>query len=302
MSTDVSKRETDSANTTVSRFQESQRAFVYMMRRNPLYAVSIGFIGVYLTFSLVMAVDPSIIGYNPLQLHLQNILKPPSWANPFGTDILGKSLFLEVLYGAPVDAGIALSIVSIAIIIGTLTGSIAGYYGGKINEIVMRITDIFLAFPGFILAVAIAAALGPGLINALVALSAVWWPVYTRLARAQTLSIKQHHFVLAARASGVSSIRIVISHIIPNAFSPILAYATADLGNAIILFSVLGYLGLGAQPPNIDIGRIVYDGQNYIQTAPWYSVLPGVSLFVIVMSFALVGDFLRDYLDPRMRT
>lgn len=285
-----------------SRFRENKRALVYMIKRNPLYGVSIGFIIIYLVFSLLMTVYPSVIGYNPLKLDLQNILRPPSWRFPFGTDTIGKSIFLEVLAGAPVDAGVALSIISFGFVVGVITGSIAGYYGGKINEIIMRITDIFLAFPGFILAVAIAAALGPGLVNALIALAVVWWPVYTRLARAEALSVKQSHYVLAARASGLSSIRIILSHIIPNVVNPMIAYATADIGNAIILFSVLGYLGLGVQPPNIDIGRLVYNGQNYIQTAPWYPILPGIALFVIVISFALVGDFLHDYLDPRMRS
>jgi peptide/nickel transport system permease protein len=138
-------------------------------------------------------------------------------------------------------------------------------------------------------------------VNALLAIGAVWWPVYTRIARGETLSLKEQNFVLAARASGLGRTRIIVSHIIPNVATTTVAYATGDIGNIIILFSVLGYLGLGAQPPLVDLGRIVYDGQNYIQVAPWYSILPGAVVFVVCVCLALVGDMMGDLLNPKLR-
>jgi peptide/nickel transport system permease protein len=263
--------------------------------------VSFAIVCLYLSYSAIMLLDPKLLGYNPRLIHLNIEFKPPSLTYPFGTDSLGKSIFLESLYGMPIDAWASLSVILFAFVIGILTGSIAGYFSGMVDEIIMRVTDVFLAFPGLILAVAIAAALGPGLTNAILALAVVWWPVYTRIARGETLSIKQNQYVLAARASGMTRTRIVISHVIPNVTTSLVAYATADIGNVIIIFSVLGYLGLGAQPPAIDLGRIVYDGQNYIQSAPWYPIFPALVIFFIVLSFTFVGDLAGEYLNPNAR-
>jgi peptide/nickel transport system permease protein len=282
-------------------FQENRRVFLSLLRKSPLYLFGVVFVALYLGYSAVAGVDPSITGFNPTHTNLAATLRPPSLQYPFGTDDVGRSLFLEVLYGAPIDAGVSLAIILFSFTVGVLSGSIAGYFGGVVDETIMRVTDIFLAFPGLVLAVAIAAALGPGLVNALIAVAVVWWPIYTRIARGETLSAKEHQYVLAAKAAGLSRTRIVLSHIIPNVTTPMIAYATADVGNVIILFSVLGYLGLGAQPPHVDLGRLVYDGQNYIQFAPWYPIIPGLVIFVIVIAFAFVGDLIRDFLDPRMR-
>ncbi len=282
-------------------FRESGRILYSHVRRNPFYLLAVGFVIAYLVYSALAALFPQITGFDPNALNLNVALHPPSLAYPFGTDNLGRNLLNRVMAGAPIDAAIALIIVSFSFLFGALTGSIAGYYGGLVDEIIMRITDIFLAFPGIILALAIAAALGPGLLNAVLALSVVWWPIYTRLARGETLSVNSNQFILAARASGLPRSKIVTRHIIPNVIAPMIAYATTDVGNVIILFSVLGYLGLGAQPPLVDVGRLVYDGQNFIQSAPWYPIIPGIVIFVIVISFALVGDLIRDMLDPHWR-
>jgi peptide/nickel transport system permease protein len=281
--------------------QEDRRIFLDILKRNWLYSVSLAVVVLYLGYSLIGGLFPQITGYNPLHVNLANSLRPPSLKYPFGTDDLGRNILLEVLYGAPIDAGVSLVIILFSFGIGVMGGSIAGYFGGFIDEVLMRVTDIFLAFPGLVLVVAISAALGPGVVNAMIAMAVVSWPVYTRIARGETLTIREHQFVLAAKASGLSRTSIVISHIIPNVVTPMLAYGTADFGNVIILFSVLGYLGIGAQPPYFDLGRIVYEGQNFVQFAPWYPILPGAVIFVIVLSFAFVGDFLRDFLDPSMR-
>jgi peptide/nickel transport system permease protein len=282
--------------------QRRRELFLYILKSNPLYIFGLTVVTLFLGFSFVVALFPSVLNYNISQINLSNTLRPPSLQFPFGTDDLGRNLFLRVLSGAPLDAEISLSIVVVSLIVGVLTGSVAGYFGGAIDEIIMRITDVFLAFPGLILVVAIAAALGPGFFNAFIALVIVWWPIYTRIARGETLFIKEHQYVLASRASGLGRFRIVREHIIPNVITPMMVYATVDIGNVIIVFSVLGFLGLGAQPPQVDIGRIVYDGQNFLQFAPWYPVIPGLVLFVIVLSFAFTGDFLRDYFDPQMRS
>jgi len=285
----------------LSVFAEDVRVFKDVLRRNALYPLGLTVVIVYLAYSAIFGIFPGVISYNPSYTDLTVILQPPSLRFPFGTDDLGRNLFLKALNGAPIDAAISLSVVLLALLVGVLTGATAGYFGGIVQQVIMGVTDIFLAFPGLVLAVAFAAALGSGMINVMIALSVVWWPVYTRLARGETLSVKEQQFVTAARASGLSGVRIVIEHIMPNVLTTMIAYATADIGNVILLSAVLGYLGLGAQPPNVDLGRIVYDGQNFIRFAPWYSLLPGVMLFVIAISFAFVGDLLRDFLDPKMR-
>jgi peptide/nickel transport system permease protein len=280
---------------------ENLKTFLYFARSNPLYAFGLFFTAIYLVYSAAAGIDPHITGFNPTQTNLNLQLQPPSLRYPFGTDAVGRNLFLEVLYGAPIDAGASVAIVLFSFIIGLISGSVAGYFGGWVDEVIMRVTDIFLAFPGLVLAVAVAAALGPGLVNAIFAVAVVWWPVYTRIARGETLTVKEQQYITAAKAAGVGRTRIVLDHVIPNVVVPMIAYATADFGNVIILFSVLGFLGLGAQPPHSDLGRIVYDGLNYIQFAPWYPILPGVTIFVIVLAFAFLGDLVRDYLDPRRR-
>lgn len=285
----------------LSVFGEDIRIFKEVLRRNVLYPLGLIVVVVYLAYSAIFVLYPGIIAYNPSYTNLSVILQPPSSSFPFGTDDLGRNLFLKVLNGAPIDAVVSLAVVLLALLIGVLMGTTAGYFGGIVQQTIMGVTDVFLAFPGLVLAVAFAAALGSGMVNVVIALSVVWWPVYTRIARGETLSVKEQQFVTAAKASGVSGLGIVVGHIMPNVITTMIAYATADIGNVILLSAVLGYLGLGAQPPNVDLGRIVYDGQNFIRFAPWYSLLPGVVLFIIAISFAFVGDLLRDFLDPRMR-
>jgi peptide/nickel transport system permease protein len=284
-----------------TRFSEQRRVFFSLVRGHTLYAFGLVVVVGYLIYSLVVGLAPWILNYNPAQVNLAASLQGPSLAYPFGTDDVGRSVLSEVMYGAPIDAGVALAIVLFSVALGVVSGSLAAYVGGIVDEVIMRVTDIFLAFPGLVLAVAIAAALGPGIVNALIAVAVVWWPVYTRLARGEALTAKQQQFVLAAKASGVGSTRTVVRHIIPNVITPIIAYATADVGNVIILFSVLGYLGLGAQPPRVDLGRLVFNGQNFIGFAPWYPILPGIVIFVIVIAFAFTGDLITDYLNPKSR-
>jgi peptide/nickel transport system permease protein len=185
--------------------------------------------------------------------------------------------------------------------VGGLLGAISGFYGGKVDEIVMRVTDIFLAFPGLILALAIAAALGPSLLHVMEALLVVWWPTYARLSRAEALTVKENQYIEAARASGLRDIEIVFRHVLPNILPPLMIYATLDIGSVILNASVLSYIGLGAQPPQAEWGRMVFDGQSYLMTQWWLPIFPGVAIMVTVLGFNLLGDGLRDALDPRLR-
>jgi len=281
--------------------QENIGVLLQLFRQNPLYLLSSVLVAIFLLYSLVVGLDPGLLGYNPSIIDITMNFRPPSLTFPFGTDDVGRNVLSAALYGVPLDAVAGVSIILFSLVVGLVCGTMAGYFGGALDEVIMRVTDIFLAFPGLILAVAMAVALGPGMLNAIAAIAITWWPIYVRIARGEALTIRENNYVVAARASGFDRTHIVFDHIIPNAFTSMIAYATADIGNVIILFSVLGYLGLGAQPPRVDLGRIVYDGQSYIQFAPWISVIPGIIIFVIVISFALVGDLVRDFLDPSMR-
>jgi len=273
-----------------------------ILKRDPLSIVgtfiAIFFVG---TAAAVTIFGNSIVPYNPIVINPAISFLPPSLNHLMGTDNLGRDVFSRVVIAVPIDAEIAFAIVGASLLIGTLLGSLAGYFGGRVDDLLMRITDLFLAFPSIVLAVAVAVALGPGVDHVIEAMIVAWWPVYARLARAGALSLKDKPFVEAARVAGVSGFAIIRKHIVSNSISSLLVYATLDVGNAILYASVLSYLGLGAQPPQAEWGRMVYDAQDYLLHGWWMSVLPGVALFVVAIGFNLLGDALRDTLDPRYR-
>jgi peptide/nickel transport system permease protein len=222
-----------------------------------------------------------------------------SLAHPFGTDKLGRDVLSRVIVGARPALIVPMAVVLFAVLIGAPLGAIAGYKGGWVDEVIMRITDLFLAFPSMLLAMAIASALGRGLQNAAIALIVSWWPWYTRLVRGVTLSLKERYFVEAAQAIGVRDSVIILRHILPNTISPILVQATVDLGTVILAMGGLAFLGLGTQPPAPDWGLMVSEGRTYILDQWWISTFPGLAIFVIVLAFNLIGDTLRDIFDPR---
>ena len=226
-------------------------------------------------------------------------LAPPSLAHPFGADHLGRDLLARVLYGGRVSLSIALIVVALVVLIGVSLGALAGYFGGWADEVIMRLTDVFLAFPPLLLAIAIAAALGPGLTNAAVAIALTWWPWYTRLVRAQALSLRQRPFVEAAQVMGVNNFVIILRHILPNTLSPVLVQATLDIGSAILTGAALSFLGLGVPPPTADWGQMVNAGRIYFPDRWWYVTFPGLAIFIATLAFNLLGDSLRDALDPR---
>jgi len=231
--------------------------------------------------------------------NVPNSLLSPSLAHPFGTDKLGRDVLSRVIVGARPALIVPMGVVLFAVLIGAPLGAIAGYKGGWIDEVIMRITDLFLAFPSLLLAMAIASALGRGLQNAAIALVVSWWPWYTRLTRGVTISLKERYFVEAAQAIGVRDSIIILRHILPNTISAILVQATVDLGTVILAMGGLAFLGLGTQPPSPDWGLMISDGRTYILEQWWISTFPGLAIFVIVLAFNMVGDTLRDIFDPR---
>ena len=255
-------------------------------------------------FLVVAAVGPWIVPYPEDArgaVHLDRKLQPPSAAHWFGTDEVGNDVYTRVILGARVSLEIGLIITVVAACIGVPLGVVAGHVGGRVAEIVMRATDVFLSVPALVLALAVVGALGPGIVNAMIALSLVWWPGYVRLVQAKTLSLGQETFVEAARAAGAGRARIVFVHLLPNCVSPIVVKASMDMGAAILAAASLGFIGLGAQPPYPEWGAMISHGRNYLPTWWWYSTFPGLAIYFTVLGFNLVGDGLRDLLDPKSR-
>jgi peptide/nickel transport system permease protein len=234
--------------------------------------------------------------------NLPNKFLAPSLAHPFGTDSLGRDQLARILYGGRTSLSIGFMVVCVAVTIGVPLGALAGYFGGRADEVIMRITDVFLAFPPLLLAIAIAAALGPNFVNAMLAIALTWWPWYTRLVRAQTLSLRERSFVEAARGIGVKNPTIIRRHILPNVLTPVLVQGTLDIGSAILTAAGLSFIGLGTQPPVADWGVMINEGRLYLLAGRWWLVtFPGLAIFLMALAFNLLGDSVRDAADPRTR-
>jgi peptide/nickel transport system permease protein len=281
---------------------QSTRTFRHMLTvivRDPL---SLASTLVIILFILIAAFAP-LVAPSPEEgagkTNVSHRMLVPSPEHPFGTDRLGRDVLSRVIVGARPALIVPIGVVFFAILIGAPLGAIAGYKGGAVDEIIMRITDLFLAFPSLLLAMAITAALGRGLQNATIALVVSYWPWYTRLVRGVTISLRERYFIEAAQATGVRDSLIILRHILPNTFSPILVQATVDLGTVIIAMGSLGFLGLGTQPPSPDWGLMVAEGREFMLNQWWISIFPGLAIFVVVLAFNLLGDTLRDIFDPR---
>ncbi len=231
--------------------------------------------------------------------HADTPMYEPSAQYPFGTDRLGRDVLSRVIMGAQPALLIPMIVVILAVLVGAPLGAIAGYKGGWIDEVIMRITDLFLAFPSLLLAMIIAAVLGRGMQNAALALAISWWPWYTRLVRGVAAGLRERYFVEAARSIGVRDSVIILRHILPNCISPILVQATIDFGTVILAMGGLAFIGLGTQPPAPDWGLMVSEGRTFILKQWWLSTFPGLSIFIVVLAFNLLGDTLRDIFDPR---
>lgn len=226
-------------------------------------------------------------------------LLPPSTEHLLGTDELGRDVFSRILAGTRVSLQVAVVVLSFAVVFGTVVGAVSGFFGGIVDEIMMRFTDMFLAFPAFILAIAIASTLGKSLTNTMIALATVFWPWYARLVRGQVLSIRERDFIDAGRSIGLSPARLMFRHILPNAVSVIIIQVTLDIGYAILSTSSLSFIGLGAQPPSPEWGTMLSTARTYFRDAWWYISFPGVALTLTVFAFNVLGDGLQDALDPR---
>jgi len=234
-------------------------------------------------------------------LHMEERLQPPSRAHLFGTDEVGRDIFTRVVLGTQISLKVGAMILVVAISIGVTLGGIAGYFGGAVNEIIMRLTDIMLTVPGIFLALAITAALGPGVTNAMLALSIMWWPGYCRLVQAKVLSAREEDCVQAALSIGASRPRIIFRHILPKIISAIIVKASMDIGFAILNLAALGFIGAGAQQPVPEWGAMVSHGRRYLPNWWWYSTFPGLAMFLTVFGFNMFGDGLRHVFDPRAR-
>jgi len=277
---------------------ERLNSFFYRLKRSPLTLVGM----VIILFVVLTALfAPFIAPYDPFQIDPPNRLKPPSLEHWFGTDTAGRDMLSRVVFGTRISIRIGATVVFLTVISGSLIGLFSGYFGGIFDAVVMRITDIFFSVPYLILAMAITAALGPGLPNAMLPLILVWWPIYARLIRGQVLQIREAPYIEAARGLGASRCRIIFRHILPNAATPIIVQASLDFGNAIMYAAALSFIGLGAQPPAPEWGAMISLARNYLQDSWWFATFPGLAILVTVLGFNLLGDGIRDMTDPRLR-
>jgi peptide/nickel transport system permease protein len=271
---------------------------LYLLRQSPLVVVGFALIGLFIVVAIFA---PWLAPHGAEERFWQMPQRPPSWQFPFGTDTTGGDIFSRVIWGARLDLAIALIVVISAIIIGSILGAVSGFLGRAFDEILMRITDVFLAFPALILAMAVAAALGRSLTNLTIALMVVWWPTYARLIRGQVLAEKEKLYVDAARAVGAKPTRIIFRHVLPNAIFPIIVQATLDLGGVILTAAGLSFIGFGAGAGVAEWGLMIADGRSYLFQSPWIATFPGLAILLSSLGLNLVGDGLRDVLDPRLR-
>lgn len=244
---------------------------------------------------------PWVAPYNPFEPNLRNVLAGPSLSHPFGTDTLGRDVLSRVIYGSRISLLVGFVSVGIATLIGLILGSISGYYGGIVDEVIMRFVDLMMCFPTFFLILAVIAFLEPSIWNIMAVIGLTSWMGISRLVRAEFLSLKSKEFVLAAKSQGLSSMKIIFSHVLPNALSPVWVVATLGVGGAILTESALSFLGIGVQPPTASWGNILAQAKDNIEIAWWLSLWPGLAIFFTVMGYNLLGEGLSDILDPRRR-
>lgn len=248
---------------------------------------------------LIAAFAPNLVPYDPYEQNLNESLRPPSSIHLMGTDRYGRDMFSRVIMGGRTTIYSALLLVFLITITGTAVGILCGYHGGKLDSFLMRVSDIFLAFPGMVFAIAVAGVLGGGVMNAVVALACISWPKFARISRSQVLMIKEEPYMMAAKLAGSGTIKTICRHILPNIAGPIIVTAVLDIGTMMMEIAGLSYLGLGATPPTAEWGSMMSNGRSMLQTAPWTILAPGFAIFITVMIFNLLGDTVRDLLDPR---
>ena len=272
---------------------------IQKVKKNNIRARLFFFLALVAILLLVALFSEKLAPYDPYQQDLNQALLSPSSEHWMGTDRYGRDMFSRVLVGAQTSIFATLALVGVISVFGTIVGTLCGYYGGALDSIVMRISDVCLAFPGLVFALAIAALLGGGVSNAVLALAVISWPKYARVARSQTLALKSSAFVSAARLSGSTSMQMILRHILPNILGPILVTAMLDIGTMMMELAGLSFLGLGAQPPIAEWGNMMSGGRSMLQSYPWLVLSPGFAIFLTVVLFNLLGDTVRDYMDPK---
>ncbi len=277
------------------------RMSFYLLNRNRLQRTSLIIIILLILIAVLAPVIAPYPSHAISETNPRDRLLPPSTQYLFGTDELGRDMLSRVIYGTRISLQTALVAVALSMLIGVPLGAIAGGLGGFVDEIIMRITDVFLSFPPLLLAIAIAAFLGPNLENAMLAIVVSWWPWYTRIIRGQAISIRERQFVRAAQSIGTPMHRIIFKHILPNTLAPVIVQASMDIGGVILTIAALSFLGLGAQPPTPEWGLLISTSRTYFLQAWWYSTFPGLAIFITVLVFNLIGDGIREVLDPRTR-
>jgi len=277
---------------------EDYRFMLHLFRKNSLAMTGL----IFLMVIIVIGISADFISiYDPAKINMADATQPPSWKHLFGTDWLGRDIFSRMVYGARISIYLIAVIITARYAISISIGVLAGYFRGAIDEVLMRITDIFLAFPSIILAMALAVAMGPGLTSVIVAITVTGWPWAARLVRSQVIAVRDQDYIEAARSLGAGNLRIILYHIIPNSLGPILVQATVSVGWIVLTAASMGFLGVGATPPTPEWGLMVANGRIYFFTAPWISLFPGLAILLTVVGANLLGDGLRDVMDPRLR-
>lgn len=272
----------------------TKRILMYNSGTKVGFAIVICFV---LISAVVAIAGWGILPYNPIGIHVDQAFEPPSLLHPFGTNFLGTDVFSMVLAGAPNDAMVSFFVVGFSFVFGGLLGALAGYLAGWIDEVLMRVTDIFFAVPAIILGMAIAIVLGPSPTHIMIALAIIWWPSYARLARSEALKLSTANFVESAKLSGISTARVVFRHIYRIAAPTLLVYATLDVGTVVLAYSGLAYLGLAVRPPYPDWGAMVASYQTYIFLAPWLPLIPAIVIVIVAAGFSILGDGLKEALQ-----
>lgn len=242
-----------------------------------------------------------IAPYDPIEQNMEIMLEGPSWSHPFGTDEFGRDILSRIIHGTQISLMTGFVGVLIAVVIGVALGTISGYFGGLADSLIMRIMDIFMAFPSFLLALAIVSVLGPGMVNVMIAIGIFSVPTFARLSRSSVIAIKDKEYIEAVKAMGGSHFHIIVKHVIPNSIAPIIVLSTMRIATAIITAAGLSFLGMGAQPPTPEWGAMLSTGREYLRVAPHVSTMPGLAIMFLVLGFNMLGDGLRDALDPKMK-
>lgn len=288
------------SNTVKYKRRSQIGSVLYRLKRNKLAMFGLFLLAAMIIISIcadfIADYDKLVIGQN-----IKERLQPPSSSHWFGTDHFGRDIFARIVHGSRISLSLSIIAMIFAVAAGAIIGAIAGYYGGRTDDIIMRLMDILLSIPPMLMSISIVAALGQSMVNLLIALGIAYVPVFARVIRSSILSVKGQEFIEAAKACGTSDARIILKHIIPNAIGPIIVQATLAMGSVILIISSLSFMGLGVKPPAPEWGTMLYEGRDFLRQAPYLTLFPGAAITIAVISLNLLGDGLRDALDPRLK-